>query len=250
MSQLTYPDNGSFTRPPMFDKNDFSGWKGRMSLFLESIDNDMPDILVDGPYVPKETVVTPKAAPADGADPGPPDVRIVVKEKADWVDNDKRMANLDVKARNFIVMAVPKDIYKAIRHCTNAKKMWETLTVMFEGCETSLESTRTALTRRYERFFALKNESLTDTHTRFNALVNDLISIDINKEQSVLKSKFLDSLPPKWNHYVASVKLSLVYKELELPGLYGLLHNHERTEAEKLIAMGDAMCNTPPVAES
>ena len=138
-------------------------------------------------------------------------------------------------------MAVPKDIYKAIRHCPTVKKMWETLTVMFEGCETSLESTRTTLTRRYERFFALKNESLTGTHTRFNALVNDLISIDINKEASVLKSKFLDSLPPKWNHYVASVKLSPVYKELDLPGLYGLLHNHERTEAEKLIAMGEAI---------
>jgi len=219
----------------MFDKTDFSGWKGRMSLFLESIDNDMPDILVDGPFVPTKTVVTPRP----GDELGPPDVRTVVLDKVDWVDNDKRMVNLDVKARNFIVMAVPKDIYKAIRHCSTAKKMWETLTVMFEGCATSMESTKTTLTRRYERFFALKNESLTDTHTRFNALVNDLVAVGIDKSQDVLKSKFLDSLPLKWNNYVATVKLSPIYRELDLPGLYGLLHNHECTEAEKLIAMGE-----------
>lgn len=37
----------------MFDKTDFCGWKGRMSLFLESIDNNMPDILLDDPISPK-----------------------------------------------------------------------------------------------------------------------------------------------------------------------------------------------------
>nr|XP_043638058.1 uncharacterized protein LOC122609064 [Erigeron canadensis] len=119
--------------------------------------------------------------------------------------------------------------------------MWDTLIVMYEGCATSMESTKTTLTRRYERFFAHKNESLTDTHTRFNALVNDLIAIDIHKDDDFLKSKLLDSLPLKWNNYVASVKLSPVYEELDLPGLYGLLHNHECTEAEKFIGMGDVV---------
>nr|XP_043629832.1 uncharacterized protein LOC122601129 [Erigeron canadensis] len=121
--------------------------------------------------------------------------------------------------------------------CSTTKKMWGTLTVMFEGCSTSMESTITTLTRRYERFFSLRNESLTDTHTRCNALVNDLAAIGITKKTDVLKSKFLDSLPPKWNNYISSVKLSSVYQDLYLPGLFGLLHNQESSEAEKLIAM-------------
>jgi gag-polypeptide of LTR copia-type/Zinc knuckle len=232
-------DNGSSTRPPLFDKNDFSGWKGRMSLFLESIDPNMPDILRDGPYVPTNTVVT-EAIVREGQPTIPAQVKIVTKEKEDWEDNDRRMVSLDVKARNFIVQAVPKDIFHSIKLCTSAKNMWETLTVMFEGSSTSMESTITTLTRKYERFFALRNESLTDTHTRFNALVNDLISVGIVKTSHVLKSKFLDSLPPKWNNYVSTVKLSGIYKELDLPGLYGLLHNHECSEAEKMIAMGES----------
>ena len=235
----SYIDNGSSTRPPMFDKDDFSGWKGRMSLFLESIDNNMPDILQDGPYVPTQTVVV-EAVVREGLPTIPATVKTIVKDKADWVDEDRRLANLDVKARNFIVQAIPKDLYHSIKMCSTAKKMWETLRIMYEGCSTSMESTITTLTRKYERFFSLRNESLTDTHTRFNALVNDLAAVGIVKNNSVLKSKFLDSLPPKWNNYINSVKLSSVYNDLDLPGLFGLLHNQECSEAEKLIAMGDS----------
>src|SRR5919199_2544183 len=112
---------------------------------------------------------------------------------------------------------------------------------MFEGSSTTMESTKTTMTRKYERFFALKSESLVDTHTRFNCIVNDLISIGIHKTQPVLKSKFLDSLPPKWNSYVATIKLSPVYQEVDLPGLFGLLFNHQNNEDEKMIAMGEAM---------
>nr|XP_043630023.1 uncharacterized protein LOC122601320 [Erigeron canadensis] len=108
-----------------------------------------------------------------------------------------------------------------------------------------MESTITTLIRRYERFFSLRNESLTDTHTRFNALVNDLAVVGITKKNEVLKSKFLDSLPPKWNNYISFVKLCSVYHDLDLPGLFGLLHNQECSEAEKLIAMGDSYSQAP-----
>nr|XP_043625657.1 uncharacterized protein LOC122597087 [Erigeron canadensis] len=212
-------DNGSSTRPPVFDKDDFSGWKGRMSLLLKSIDNNMPDILVDGPYVPTSTVVV-DAVVGEGNPTIPATVKSIVKDKADWGDEDRRLANLDVKARNFIVHVVPKDIYHSIKMCSTAKKMWGTLTVMFEGCYTSMESTITTLTRRYERFFSLRNESLTDTHTRFNFLVNDLAVVGITKKTDVLKSKFLDSLSPKWNNYISSVKLSSVHQDLDVPGLF------------------------------
>nr|XP_043630031.1 uncharacterized protein LOC122601330 [Erigeron canadensis] len=242
----SYVDNGSSTRPPMFDKDDFSGWKGRMSLLLESMDNNMPDILTDGPYIPKQTLVV-DAVVRDGQPTIPATIKTIVKDRADWGDEDRRLANLDVKARNFIVQVVPKDIYHSIKMYFTTKKMWGTLTVMFEGCPTSMESTITTLTRRYERFFSLRNESSTDTHTRFNSLVNNLAAVGITKKNEVLKRKFLDSLPPKWNNYISSVKLSSVYHDLDLPGLFGLLHNQECSEVKKLIAMGDSY-SLPPTA--
>ena len=235
-------DNGSSNRPPILQRNDYSGWKGRMLLFLESFDNDIPDIIKIGPHIPHYDVHTDVNTAPDGEAPRMTvEVRSLVKPKTQWDDEDKRRANLDVRARNFIVQAMPTDIYKAIQNCSTAKKMWDTLTTMFEGSSTTMESTKTTLTRKYERFFALKGEYLVETHTRFNAIVNDLISIGINKTQSVLKSKFLDSLPPKWNSYVATVKLSPVYQEVDLPGIFGLLLNHQNTEAEKLLAMGEVM---------
>src|ERR687885_20610 len=235
-------DNGSSNRPPILQRNDFSGRKGRMILFLESYDDNMPSIILNGPYTPHYTVTTEVNIAPEGEEPRMrEDVRTMVKTRTQWDDEDKKLANLDVRARNFIVQAMPTDVYKAIQNCTTAKKMWDTLITMFEGSSTTMESTKTTLTRKYERFFALKGESLVETHTRFNAIVSDLISIGINKTQSVLKSKFLDSLPPKWNSYVATVKLSPVYQEVDLPGIFGLLLNHQNTEAEKLLAMGEVM---------
>ena len=185
-----------------------------MILFLESYDDNMPNIIMTGPYIPYYNVTTEvNISPEGGEPPLREEVRTLVKPRTQWDDEDKKMANLDVRARNFIVQAMPTDIYKAIQNCSTAKKMWDTLITMFEGSCTAMESTKTTLTRKYERFFVLKGESLIETHTRFNAIVNDLISIGINKPQNVLKSKFLDSLPPKWNSYVATVKLSPVYLE-------------------------------------
>src|SRR5919199_878142 len=213
-----------------------------MILFLESYDDNMPNIIMIGPHIPYYNVTTEVNISPKGEEPRlREEVRTLVKPRTQWDDEDKKMANLDVRARNFIVQAMPTDIYKAIQNCSTAKKMWDTLITMFEGSSTAMESTKTTLTRKYERFFALKGESLIETHTRFNAIVNDLISIGINKPQTVLKSKFLDSLPPKWNSYVATVKLSPVYLELDLAGLFGLLLNHQNNEAEKMIAMGETM---------
>nr|XP_043633191.1 uncharacterized protein LOC122604363 [Erigeron canadensis] len=211
----SYVDNGSSTRPPMFDKDDFSGWKGRMSLFLESIDNNMPDILVDGPYVPTSTVVIDAVA-REGHPTIPATVKSIIKDKVDWGDEDRRLANLDVKLRNFIVQAVSKDIYHSIKMCSTTKKMWGTLSCL-----------RVALLPW-------------NLPLLLTLGVNDLAAVGITKKTDVLKSKFIDSLPPKWDNYISSVKLSFVYQDLDLPGLFGLLHNQECSEAEKLIAMGDS----------
>ena len=57
-SNTTNFDNGSSNRPPMLQRNDFSGWKGRMILFLESYDDNMPNIITTGPYIPYINVTT------------------------------------------------------------------------------------------------------------------------------------------------------------------------------------------------
>ena len=114
-----------------------------MILFLESYDDNMPNIIMTGPYIPYYNVTTEvNISPEGGEPPLREEVRTLVKPRTQWDDEDKKMANLDVRARNFIVQAMSTDIYKAIQNCSTAKKMWDTLITMFEGSSTAMESTK------------------------------------------------------------------------------------------------------------
>lgn len=46
-------DNGSVTKPPRFNPNNFSLWKRRMILFMEGIDSRYATVLSEGPLVPR-----------------------------------------------------------------------------------------------------------------------------------------------------------------------------------------------------
>ena len=83
-----------------------------MILFLESFDDNMPNIIMTGPHIPHYNVATEVNVASEGEEPRlREELRTLVKPRTQWDDEDKKMANLDVRARNFIVQAMPTDIY-------------------------------------------------------------------------------------------------------------------------------------------
>ena len=86
--------------------------------------------------------------------------------------------------------------------------MKDTLTVAFEGTEEVRATTISNLIRQYEHFFAKKDETLTQTFTRFNCLINDLKRYEEIKHKYLLVIKFLDSLGMQWDHYSDVLKNS------------------------------------------
>ena len=61
--------------------------------------------------------------------------------------------------------------------------MMDTLTVAFEGTNEMRRTNINNLNRKYEHFFALKSETLTETYNMFNCLVNDMRRIDYHPSQ-------------------------------------------------------------------
>ena len=84
--------------------------------------------------------------------------------------------------------------------------MMETVTVAFEGTNEVRRTNINNLNRKYEHFFALKNETLTETFNRFNCLVNDMRRLTIILYRGELVLKFLDSLGEKWEHHADVLK--------------------------------------------
>ncbi|KAI3767019.1 hypothetical protein L2E82_17100 [Cichorium intybus] len=175
-------------------------WKSKALMVLETMDYHMPEILKNGPYVPHIT------ATKDGV-PG--------EKKAtpvhEFTEDDTRLVNLDT-----------------------------TLTVAFEGTAEVIAAQENTLNRKYEHFFAYKNETITQTFNRFNCLVNDMRRFNIVKLDSVLVLKFLDSLDDKWEHHVDVLKNSEKICTMDLQRLFGNLCSHEEIKAQRKEIMRDS----------
>ncbi|KAJ9564972.1 hypothetical protein OSB04_000938 [Centaurea solstitialis] len=224
-----YFDTGSAGKPPRFNKDNFSLWKTRMELFLSGSDPQIPYFLENGPHVPTQTV---HAIPAAGNQPALPE-RELVKPVTDWNDEDRRLVNIDTKARSLIAMSLPDDVFHSVSHLRSAKEIWDTLCVQYEGTAVLMESRKIFLVRQYESFIHQKDETLSQLHQRFNCLLIDLKTIGTIYPNSEVVTKFMEALPEHWETYTSCLTMSKDIKTLTLSELYGILLNREQQKKLK-----------------
>ncbi|KAJ9544864.1 hypothetical protein OSB04_024571 [Centaurea solstitialis] len=223
-----YFDIGSTRKPPRFNKDNFALWKTSMELFLSGADPQIPYFLERGPHVPTQTVL---AIPAANGQPGIP-AREMEKTVTDWNDEDRRFVSIDTKARSLIAMSLPDDKFHFVCHLRSAKEIWNTLCVQYEDTAVLMESRKIFLVRQYECFIHQKDETLSQTHQRFNCLLIDLKTIGTIYSNSEVITKFMDALPEHWEIYTTCLTMSKDIKTLTLSELYGILLNCE--EQKKL----------------
>ncbi|KAJ9556718.1 hypothetical protein OSB04_011332 [Centaurea solstitialis] len=224
-----YFDTGSAEKPPRFNKDNFSLWKTRMELFLSGSDPQIPYFLENGPHVPTQTV---HPIPAAAGQPAVPE-RQLVKPVTDWNDEDRRLVNIDTKARSLIAMSLPDDVFHSVCHLRSAKEIWDTLCVQYEGTALLMESRKIFLVRQYESFIHQKDETLSQLHQRFNCLLIDLKTIGTTYSNSEVVTKFMEALPEHWEIYTSCLTMSKDIKTLTLSELYGILLNREQQKKLK-----------------
>jgi len=114
-----------------------------MELFLAGSDPQIPYFLENGPYVPSILV---HSVPATAIATEIPK-RTIVKEVHQWTEEDKRVVNIDTKARSLISMSLPDDVFHSVCHLRSAKDIWNTLCIQYEGTSVLLESRKIHLVR-------------------------------------------------------------------------------------------------------
>ncbi|KAJ9560541.1 hypothetical protein OSB04_005701 [Centaurea solstitialis] len=222
-------ESGSLAKPPRFNADNFPLWKSRMELFLSGSDPQIPYFLEHGPYVP--TSIVPAVA-ATSTTPAAPE-RTFVKQVSNWTDEDKRLVNVDTKARSLIAMSLPDEVFHSISKLKTAKEIWDTLCIQYEGADALMESRKIHLIRQYEKFIATKGETLAQTHQRFNCLLIDLKTYGIVYSNSQVITKFMEALPEYRETYTMCQKMSKGIKTITLSELYGMMLNHEQTKSLK-----------------
>ncbi|KAL5569300.1 hypothetical protein UlMin_025875 [Ulmus minor] len=189
-----------------------------MTIFLQSMDYELWDVIEKGPYIPMKKC----------------EESLVEKLKSEWDDTDKKRISINARAMNTLFCALSMEEFNRIRSCKTAKDIWNTLEVTHEGTNQVKESKISMLVHKYELFKMKHDESIKQMYTRFTDIINDLSSLGKEYTTSEMVRKILRSLPKQWEAKVTAIQEAKDLSKLPLDELIGSLMTHEITMNQNL----------------
>ncbi|GJZ80674.1 retrovirus-related pol polyprotein from transposon TNT 1-94, partial [Tanacetum coccineum] len=115
-----------------------------------------------------------------------------------WTGDERRAANLDQRLKSLIMFVLPNNQMNSVLNCLIAKSTWDDLILYHKGSSDVKESRVMNLKFCYNTFKFKKGESLTQTFTRYKALMNELLNDGIKLSKLKINTGFINGLPKKW----------------------------------------------------
>ncbi|GJR88058.1 hypothetical protein Tco_0212069 [Tanacetum coccineum] len=166
-NQLTLADSGANERPPMLEKGNYVPWESRP--MIPNPDND------------QETILEPLSKMTEG---------------------NKKQYVADVKVMNYLLQAIPNDIYNSVDACKNSKDMWEQIKRLMFGSDVTSHVRHSRLMNEFDKFAAKERESLESVYERLTMLVNIMDRNNVCPIPVSINTKFLNCLQLEWSKYV------------------------------------------------
>ncbi|GJS10678.1 retrovirus-related pol polyprotein from transposon TNT 1-94 [Tanacetum coccineum] len=149
------------------------------------------------------------------------------KPKTKLTPEERKAANLDSRLKSLIMSMLPDDQTNPVINCLTAKSTWDDLILYHEGPSDVKESRVMDLKLCYNTFKFKEGESLTQTFTRYKALMNELVNDGIKLSKLEINTGFINGLPKKWQAFCQSLKNTNHVKESKLASLFGKLKYEE-----------------------
>ncbi|GKA58635.1 hypothetical protein Tco_0757948 [Tanacetum coccineum] len=144
-NQQTLADSGADERPSILEKGNYIPWESRS--MITNPDND------------QEAIFEPLSKMTEG---------------------NKKQYIVDVKVINYLLQAIPNDIYNLVDACKNAKDMWE-------------------------RIKSKRRRIVESVYERLTMIVNIMDRNNVRPIPVSINTKFLNCLQPEWSKYVTMV---------------------------------------------
>ncbi|GKC38188.1 retrovirus-related pol polyprotein from transposon TNT 1-94, partial [Tanacetum coccineum] len=122
---------------------------------------------------------------------------------------------------------LPNDQINYVINCLTAKSTWNDLILYHEGPSDVKESRVMDLKLCYNAFKFKEGETVTQTFTRYKALMNELVNDGIKLSKLEINTGFINGLPKKWLSFYQSLRNINHVKESELASLFGKLKYEE-----------------------
>ncbi|GAV60778.1 UBN2 domain-containing protein, partial [Cephalotus follicularis] len=150
-----------------------------MTIFIQSLDFNLWDLIVDGPNLPTITLENGE---------------VVSKPRNLYDDNDRKRVQINAKAKHIIICAINSNDFNRISSCISAKEMWDRLEVIYEGTNQVKEAKVSMLVHEYEMFTMNENEDIKSMFSRFTNIINALQALDKTYSNILALEDLLGSL--------------------------------------------------------
>ncbi|GJU96992.1 hypothetical protein Tco_1326263 [Tanacetum coccineum] len=135
---------------------------------------------------------------------------------------NKKQYIADVRVLNYLLQAIPNDIYNSVDACKTAKDMWERIKRFMYGSDVTNHVRHSWLMDEFDKFAAKERESLEYVYERLTTLVNIMDRNNVCPILVSINTKFLNCLQPEWSKYVTMSHASSSY--LNSPQPYYVTH--------------------------
>ncbi|GKD55546.1 hypothetical protein Tco_1288933, partial [Tanacetum coccineum] len=120
------------------------------------------------------------------------------QRKPEWTADERKAANLDQRLKSLIMSVFSDDPMNSVINWLTAKLTWDDLILYHEGPSDVKESRVMELKLYYDTFKFKEGEILTQTFTRYKALMNELVNNGITLLKLEIHTGFINGLPKKW----------------------------------------------------
>ncbi|GKE38490.1 ribonuclease H-like domain-containing protein [Tanacetum coccineum] len=197
---------------PILKKEEYDIWAMEMEHYLEYIDNEVWKVIQNGNS--KKRISTGK----DGI------VRVLSPVTAAEIQAVEK----ERKAKNILLMAIPKEHMRRFHGMDDAKEIWEAIRTRFGGNANSKKMQKAVFKQQFEAFKISNSEGLEKGYDRFQQLLSQLETHGAEVSTEDANHKFLRSLPPAWSNLTMTMRTNPEIDTLSIDDLYNNLRVFEQ----------------------
>ncbi|GJT62897.1 ribonuclease H-like domain-containing protein [Tanacetum coccineum] len=193
-------------------KKEYDIWAMEMKHYLEYIDNEVWKVIQNGNS--KKRISSGK----DG----------VVRVLSPITAAEIQAVEKERKAKNILLMAIPKEHMRRFHGMDDAKEIWEAIRTRFGGNANSKKMQKAVFKQQFEAFKISNSEGLEKGYDRFQQLLSQLEAHGAEVSTEDANHKFLRSLPPAWSNLAMTMRTNPEIDNLSIDDLYNNLRVFEQ----------------------
>ncbi|GJX36809.1 hypothetical protein Tco_0248366 [Tanacetum coccineum] len=217
-NQQTLVEKEANERPQILEKGNYIPWESRFKRFLDNKleeGDQMWRSIAKGPY--KRPMI-----------PNPDNTTEQILEPlSKMTEGNEKQYIANVRVMNYLLQAIPNDIYNSVDACKNDKDMWEQIKRLMYGSDVTSHVRHSRLMDEFDKFAAKEGESLESMYESLTTLVNIMDRNNVRPIPVSINTKFLNCLQPEWSKYVTMVRHNQTGDAVSYDELYDSLVQFE-----------------------